>query len=59
MNKLYLALDSMTKVNELRIKAKRQKERELMEAAKKTFWAGGIQGIDLGLIAYKNNQKAF
>lgn len=58
-NKLYKTLDLISRENAIRAKSKKNKEEELRKATVKTFWAGGISGIDLGLIAYKNNFKPF
>ena len=58
-NKLYLALETLTKEQSLRQKAKEQRKDEIMRIAKKCFWKGYIGGIDLGLLAYKNDRKVF
>lgn len=59
MNKLYLALESMSKVNELRIKAKRQREQEVKNAAWKTHCKGYLSAFDYVKICNKNNQLSF
>ena len=59
MNKLYKALDNLIKVQELKAKSRRQKQEDVIKIAEKCFMRGHISGLALGIIAHKNNGKAF
>ena len=59
MNKLEHYLET-TRQDTLRILREREKrETEVVAIARKCFQKGLISGMDLGLIAYKNNKLAF
>ena len=59
MNKLYKQLNTLSKENQLRVKSKKQKESELVQAAWITHKHGYISAFDYARIANKNNQPVF
>lgn len=58
-NKLYLVLETISKENELRAKAKKEKEKELINIAWKMLKRNYMSVFEYMRIVDKNHGKAF
>ncbi len=59
MNKTLKTLEVLTEYEIALAKDKKRSQKEIVLLARKLFLKGLIPGIDLGLIAHANGQKAF
>lgn len=59
INNLYLKLESITKENNIKVKAKEFARKELVNTAWKTHCKGYISAFDYARICEKNNQLSF